>query len=159
MAAGVPEIVHVLLLEQVKGSLSPLPVAVQLIWRFEVAPMQEIIFDDESTLHELTDSVVETTVENEVAAACEEGVKVVPPKSAKLEQLNGDALVPVPAQVVQLPVALAALVSVQSKDVPKRGLLQVTVSVAVPLDAVAFVPGDMLLGVPLPENAAKVEQR
>jgi len=57
-------------------------------------------------------------VENEVAAACEEEVKVVPPKFPKLEQLNGDALVPVPAQVVQEPGALAVLVSVQLKDEP-----------------------------------------
>ena len=56
--------------------------------------------------------------ENEVAAACEEGVKVLPPKFPKLEQLNGDALVPVPAQVVQEPGALAELVSVQLKDEP-----------------------------------------
>ena len=55
---------------------------------------------------------------NEVAAAWEEGAKVLPPKVPKVEQLNGDALVPLPAQVVQEPEALAALVSVQLKAEP-----------------------------------------
>ena len=93
-----------------------------------------------------------------MADAWLDAVNVALPNVPKLEQLKGDAGVPLPVHVVHDPVLLWVSVRVQLKselDVP-LGFEQVTVSVLVVV-AVDLVPGVEPVGVPAPANAPKVE--